>query len=408
MNAESLIVIVSYNSENFIENCLKSILEQDYKNWFLVVVDNNSKDETISKIKEFRNLSPKISSHNFKLITLKKNIGFSAAINYAVFEFILKKKKELEKELKYLVLINPDVYLSGDALKNLILPFETESFRTGNRGDVKISSEDSANIADDTENISYLQEQEIGVAGGLILDYEKDTIQHLGGRVSSNFITSHIGYGMRYEDLQDKYRNLEKSQKIIQNTEQDTELNTGKEVSHGSSGKEYKEYADKEGAKNNLNIKENLKEVDYVTGALFATPLWIFKKIGGFDSGYRPAYYEELDYCIKIKRTGRKVVVNPYCVARHFEGASVKKFSKRFYKHYHKNRIRCAIINMSFFNFSREFFKEEFKWYRIKATKDQFTPLLYAYFLNFLFLPYNLTVKVKNYLTLRKLMLKVG
>ena len=401
MSAESLIVIINYNSESFIGNCLKSVLEQDYKNWFLVVVDNNSKDETISKIKEFRNLSPKISSHNFKLITLKKNIGFSAAINYAVFEFILKKKKELEKELEYLVLINPDVYLSRDALKNLILPFKTKSFRTENRGAVKISSEDSANIADDTENISYLQEQEIGVVGGLILDYEKDTIQHLGGRVSSNFITSHLEFGRKWKEFKQNSKDIKKAHNIRSSQSIKESPNMEENQYKGNAGY-------RENTENNPVIKENLKEVDYVTGALFATPLSIFKKIGGFDSGYRPAYYEELDYCIKIKRTGRKVVVNPYCVARHFEGASVKKFSKRFYKHYHKNRIRCAIINMSFFNFSKEFFKEEFKWYRIKATKDQFTPLLYAYFLNFLFLPYNLTVKVKNYLTIRKLMLKVG
>jgi len=334
MDAKSLIVVVSYNSENFIENCLKSVLKQNYKSWILVVVDNNSKDETVDRIREFRNSHINLTTGNFKLITLKKNIGFSAAVNYAVFKFISKKKKELEKKLEYLVLINPDICLSESALENLILPLEAEG-------------------------------KNIGVAGGLILDYKKDTIQHLGGKVGPNYITSHIGYGRQYRDL-------DGPQKVMQGIE--------KSKAPG--------------------------ETDYVTGALFATKFSIFKKIGGFDTGYRPAYYEELDYCIKIKRSGRKVAVNPCSIARHFEGASVKKFSRKFYKYYHKNRIRCAVINMSFFNFLGKFIKEEFRWVSSKATKDQLLPLMYAYFLNFIFLPCNLAVKVKNYLAISRLRLK--
>jgi len=334
MDVKSLIVVVSYNSENFIENCLKSVLEQNYKNWVLAVIDNNSRDGTVDRIREFRNSHISLTTDNFKLIVLKKNIGFSAAVNYAVFKFISKREKELEKELEYLVLINPDIYLSEGALENLVLPLEAEG-------------------------------KNIGVAGGLILDYKKDTIQHLGGRVSPNYITSHIDYGRQYKDL-------DESQKVAQDIEK----------------------------------SKAPKEADYATGALFATKFSIFKKIGGFDAGYRPAYYEELDYCIKIKRSGRRVVVNPCSIARHFEGASVKKFSRKFYKYYHKNRIRCAVINMSFFNFLRKFIKEEFRWVFSKATKDQVLPLMYAYFLNFIFSPYNLAVKVKNYLAINKLRLK--
>ncbi|MBC7333867.1 MAG: glycosyltransferase family 2 protein, partial [Actinobacteria bacterium] len=58
MNLNTLIVVVSYNSESFIENCLRSISEQTYKKWFLVVVDNNSSDTTASRVKDFKNYSP--------------------------------------------------------------------------------------------------------------------------------------------------------------------------------------------------------------------------------------------------------------------------------------------------------------------------------------------------------------
>jgi len=40
------------------------------------------------------------------------------------------------------------------------------------------------------------------------------------------------------------------------------------------------------------------------------------------------------------------------------------------------------------------------------ATRDQALPILYAYFINILFLLYNLSVKIKNYLILNKIALK--
>jgi len=352
MDNKSLIVVVTYNSQDFIENCLKSIIEQDYKDWFLVVIDNNSSDSTVRKIKDFRNATIELSSNNFKLISLKKNIGFSRAVNYIVFNYISKKKKGLGKKIKFLILLNPDIYLAGNALYGLISTFKA------------IKNHDPL--------------KETGVGGGLILDYEKDTIQHLGGRVSPNFITSHIGYGRKYKNLQDEYINKERSQNIEQNNLGGIE----QKVEKGIGGKTYKQNMG-----NTKNIKDRIKSVDYVTGALFATSFPLFKKLGGFDSGYRPMYFEELDYCLRVKSTGRRVVVNLNSIARHFEGASVEKFSSKFYRYYHKNRIRCAIINLGFFDFLKKFFTCELIWLRNKATGDQISSLFYAYFINIVFLP---------------------
>ncbi|MFZ3106843.1 MAG: glycosyltransferase family 2 protein [Candidatus Hydromicrobium sp.] len=372
MDNKSLIVIVTYNSQDFIENCLRSITGQNYKDWFLVVIDNGSSDSSVTKIREFRNMSSEITSSNFKLITLKDNIGFSRAVNYAVFNFISGKKKSLEEELGFLILLNPDIYLNWNALQKLISTFRIIEDRS-------------------------LPPVRIGAAGGLILDYKKDTIQHLGGRVSPNFITSHIGYGKRYEDLKGGYRNKGEVQNIGQKNVQKIR----QEIKQGIGGKTYKPSLE-----NAQNIMESIKDVDYVTGAFFATEYKLFKSIGGFDSGYRPAYFEELDYCLKIRRSGWRVVVTPESIARHFEGASVEKFSRNFYRYYHKNRVRCAIINLGFLNFLKKFFPSELNWLRNKVTSDQIFPIFYAYFINFVFLPYNLIIKLKNHLILNKLELK--
>ncbi len=343
MEDRSLIVIITYNSGDYIEECLASLLKQAYKNWFLVIVDNNSSDQTVQKIRGLRNSRTRLSSKNFKLAVLSRNIGFSGAVGHAVFDLMSGREDISDPGIKYLCLLNPDVVLEANALQELIRPFK--EWEDHGRG------------------------RDIGVAGGLILDYSSDRIQHLGGAVTGNFITSHIGSGKKYSSM-DK----------------------------GS----------RQGSKRDGpgEFLKSLKDAKYVTGAFFAARYPLFKAVGGFDTGYRPAYYEELDYCIKAAKLGHRVVVNPLAVARHFEGASVKKFSRDFYKYYHKNRIRCAILNLSFGRFWKDFFISELRWLKNKATKDQAAPLLYGYFINTLLLPLNLIIKLKNHLFLNGLELK--
>jgi GT2 family glycosyltransferase len=45
-----------------------------------------------------------------------------------------------------------------------------------------------------------------------------------------------------------------------------------------------------------------LREVDVVSGFLFATPRDVFEQIGGFDEAYTPASFEEVDYCTAVRR----------------------------------------------------------------------------------------------------------
>jgi GT2 family glycosyltransferase len=102
-----------------------------------------------------------------------------------------------------------------------------------------------------------------------------------------------------------------------------------------------------------------------VTGAFFATRYKLFSDAGGFDRNYRPVYFEELDYCLKLSEAGWRIVSNQQAVCRHFEGASVKSFSGRFYRHYHKNRLRCALLNMDILELLRIFLPAEIRWLKI-------------------------------------------
>lgn len=64
------------------------------------------------------------------------------------------------------------------------------------------------------------------------------------------------------------------------------------------------------------------REVDYISGAclLFSNKLW--KTVGGFDTQFTPAYYEDTDFCFQVRDLGYKVKYVPTSVVVHFEGVS--------------------------------------------------------------------------------------
>ena len=46
------IIILNYNAGKLIEECVDSIYQSNYKNFEIILVDNNSKDESHVKCKE--------------------------------------------------------------------------------------------------------------------------------------------------------------------------------------------------------------------------------------------------------------------------------------------------------------------------------------------------------------------
>jgi GT2 family glycosyltransferase len=66
----------------------------------------------------------------------------------------------------------------------------------------------------------------------------------------------------------------------------------------------------------------HVRPVHYCSGALLATPRELFRSLGGFDEVYRPAYYEDTDYCFSVRAAGRAVYYQPESVVVHLEGAT--------------------------------------------------------------------------------------
>ena len=64
------------------------------------------------------------------------------------------------------------------------------------------------------------------------------------------------------------------------------------------------------------------RPVDFCSAALLLTRRALFEQLGGFDERYRPAYYDDADYCVRVWRSGHAVVYQPRASATHYEFGS--------------------------------------------------------------------------------------
>jgi GT2 family glycosyltransferase len=63
-----------------------------------------------------------------------------------------------------------------------------------------------------------------------------------------------------------------------------------------------------------------LRRVDYCSAAAIAIPRALFESIGGFDTFYSPAYYEDTDLGMKVNARGLRVLAQPASKVVHLEG----------------------------------------------------------------------------------------
>jgi O-antigen biosynthesis protein len=69
------------------------------------------------------------------------------------------------------------------------------------------------------------------------------------------------------------------------------------------------------------------REVDYCSAAFLLTPRALWNRLDGFDEIYSPAYYEEADYCMRLRAAGYRVIYEPAAVADHYEfGSRTKEY----------------------------------------------------------------------------------
>lgn len=98
------IILPNYNSFLFIKKTINSVINQSYKNWKLIIVDDCSDEKTKSILKKF------LDHKKIKIFWLKKNKGAAYCRNFAI-----KKSKS-----KYLAFIDSDDVWKKQKLKKQI------------------------------------------------------------------------------------------------------------------------------------------------------------------------------------------------------------------------------------------------------------------------------------------------
>jgi GT2 family glycosyltransferase len=87
---------------------------------------------------------------------------------------------------------------------------------------------------------------------------------------------------------------------------------------------------------------DEMQPYDAVTGAALALRMSALDKVGLFDPGYSPAYYEDADLCWRLRHSGYQVAYVPAAVLTHHESLSLRNPLTRS-QYYNRGRLRYVL-----------------------------------------------------------------
>jgi len=131
------IITPSYNSKQFIQDTIDSVLAQTYQNWEMIIVDDYSSDGSVAYIRSIIK-----EDKRFRLIALKQNVGAAKARNRAIQEAkgryiafldsddmwsIDKLEKQIRFMKEYTIALSYTSYysmeeISGKVIKEITIP----------------------------------------------------------------------------------------------------------------------------------------------------------------------------------------------------------------------------------------------------------------------------------------------
>jgi hypothetical protein len=262
---KTYIILLNYNGWGDTQECLESVLKLDYPNYQIIVVDNNSPNDSMSHLLAWAKGEELATVDNPELAYLSNPLSTKPV------EFVLYDKAtalaggDASQEAQF---SNPIIFIQAG---------ENNGFSAGNNIGIQyaLSKNDFEYVwllNNDTvvENnsltmlFSYAEQNVIGICGSALMYYnEPKKVQAYGGTINKFFGTS-------------------------------------------------KHILDK------LDIERKL---DYVVGASFLINKKVIDEIGLMPEDYF-LYYEETDYCFNSKNNGFKLGIATESVVFHKEGSS--------------------------------------------------------------------------------------
>src|SRR3989344_7208274 len=108
-----VIVIVTYNNEVAIKDCITSLEKQGQSQ--IVVIDNASNDRTVDVLRE--------EFKQVQVFSLKRNCGYGGGNNFGI-------EKALKLDCHFVLILNPDTVLEPNTISMLLKATEKHE---GNR-----------------------------------------------------------------------------------------------------------------------------------------------------------------------------------------------------------------------------------------------------------------------------------
>lgn len=239
------IVIVNWNTKEYLLRCLKSVFQSEKSNfWEVIVVDNGSRDGSAGEVSR---LFPRVH-----VIANDKNLGFARATNQGISQ----------SSGKYVLLLNPDTELKGKAIERLVAFMDSHPAA--------------------------------GIAGGQLLNPDGS---------KQNSIAN-------FPSLATELFNKSLLRRLF------PERFPGKE----------RHYSDP-------------IEVDSVIGACLIARREAVQRVGTLDEGYF-LFFEETDWCYRMKKAGWMVYHVPEAEVIHYQGKGAETRKREAKVEYYHSRYR--------------------------------------------------------------------
>lgn len=391
------IITLSFNGKDYLKSLFDSLRRQTYENFETVMVDNGSTDGSSEFV---RKNFPEV-----KIVKNKKNLGFAEGNNSAL-PFC---------DGKYIALINNDMVAdkdwlqrmhkamkenNADAVGSKILfykPFATLKFRIRNF----VPKE--KNLGEDERRLGFMiaTDPKIEGVGYEKTIYGKNTFgEEKAGRETFHWISDGgeikvpVEFGLKKYTLKLKaavseFQKSERLEVMIGGTVVlDAELTSDfksfsvniekdivEENAHFVVNNAGSEYDEKSGTGGDIGIFEDdngqydlPREVKSLCGGSMLVKRSVINKYGLFDK-YFFAYYEDTDFCWRLRRANKKLFYEPRAVVYHIHSGTSKEWSPFFRYHVERNRLAMLAKNGKMSDLFREIYLFAMNTARIRDKK---------------------------------------
>ncbi len=294
MEITTTVIIPNYNGLKFLDECIRSLDAQTYRNFRILVVDNGSTDGSVEWLKE----------HGIETIFLAENTGFSGAVNTGI----------RAADTPYVILLNNDTRADEYYVAELVRAIGRSDriFSVSSRMIQMYQPQLMDDAGDMYSLLGWAYQRGVGqeihryrkpcrvfsaCAGAAI--YRREVFQEIG-----YFDEMHFAY---LEDLDVGYR-----ARIAGYDNVYCPAATVWHVGSGTSGSKYNSFKVKLAARNNVYV--NYKNMPYLQLFINAVPIaaGIFVKYLFFRKiGYGKDYMEGLKEGLRTARTCKKVPYRP-------------------------------------------------------------------------------------------------